>query len=85
MFSALDYLNRWTRARAHSLAVKTQLLSSRNRSGLSVTGESFNFIHYRLGSIGSVMHSFYRFDTKLFVVFRQPRGVDVVDVNPWTP
>ncbi|XP_068737355.1 serine/threonine-protein kinase ATR-like isoform X2 [Montipora capricornis] len=38
VFSALDYLNRWTRARAHSLAVKTQLLSSRNRSGLSVTG-----------------------------------------------
>lgn len=39
VFSALDYLNRWTRARAHSLAIKTQLLSSRNRTGGSVTGD----------------------------------------------
>lgn len=38
VFSALDYLNRWTRARAHSLAVKTQLLSAKNRFGASATG-----------------------------------------------
>lgn len=38
VFSALDYLNRWTRARAHSLAVKTQLLSAKNRFGASSTG-----------------------------------------------
>ena len=38
VFSALDYLNRWTRARAHSLAVKTQLLSSKSRAGASVSG-----------------------------------------------
>ena len=38
VFSALDYLNRWIRARAHSLAVKTQLLSAKNRFGSSSTG-----------------------------------------------
>ena len=38
VFSALDYLNRWIRARAHSLAVKTQLLSAKNRFGASTTG-----------------------------------------------
>ena len=41
VFSALDYLNRWTRARAHSLAVKTQLLSAKNRFGASSTGTCF--------------------------------------------
>ena len=44
MFSALDYLNRWTRARAHSLAVKTQLLSSKSRAGASVSGIHFDSI-----------------------------------------
>ncbi|KAJ7388530.1 hypothetical protein OS493_037047 [Desmophyllum pertusum] len=38
VFSALDYLNRWTRARAHSLAVKTQLVSAKNRAGASGSG-----------------------------------------------
>lgn len=41
VFSALDYLNRWTRARAHSLAVKTQLLSAKNRFGASSTGACY--------------------------------------------
>ena len=38
VFSALDYLNRWTRARAHSLALKTQVVSSKSRAGTSVSG-----------------------------------------------
>ena len=38
VFSALDYLKRWSRARAHSLAVKTQLLSSKGRAAASISG-----------------------------------------------
>ncbi len=43
VFSALDYLNRWTRAKAHSLAVKTQLVSTKNRFGASTTGSTHHF------------------------------------------
>ena len=38
VFSALDYLKRWSRARAHSLAIKTQLLSSKGRAAASISG-----------------------------------------------
>lgn len=67
VFSALDYLNRWTRARAHSLAVKTQLLSAKNRFGASATGIytlmvaqiiywNNNFLVFGMIPIGSVHH-----------------------------
>ena len=38
IFSALDYLNRWARAKAYRLALKTQLVTSKHRNSPSVSG-----------------------------------------------
>ena len=38
IFSALDYLNRWARAKAYRLAPKTQLVTSKHRNSPSVSG-----------------------------------------------
>ncbi|XP_022800792.1 serine/threonine-protein kinase ATR-like [Stylophora pistillata] len=37
IFSALDYLNRWARAKAYRLAVKTQLVTSKHRNSSSIS------------------------------------------------
>ena len=38
IFSALDYLNRWARAKAYRLVLKKQLVTSKHRNSPSVSG-----------------------------------------------
>ena len=38
IFSALDYLNRWARAKAYRLVLKKQLVNSKHRNSPSVSG-----------------------------------------------
>ena len=43
IFSALDYLNRWARAKAYRLVLKKQLVTSKHRNSPSVSGTSYIF------------------------------------------
>ena len=38
IFSALDYLNRWARAKAYRLVLKKQLVTAKHRNSPSVSG-----------------------------------------------
>ena len=38
VFSALDYLNRWARAKAYRLAIKTHLVTAKHRKSPSLSG-----------------------------------------------
>jgi hypothetical protein len=39
VFSALDYLNRWTRKKAHSFAVRTQMISTKSNRQSALTSK----------------------------------------------